>query len=111
MVGQPLWLHGDPHPGNVLIDHDRVSAVLDFGDITAGDPATDLAIGWLGFGLSGRTQFAQAYTAELRLDDETWERARGWALCLGLALLANSDDNPTLAAVGRHAIDQASAEL
>jgi aminoglycoside phosphotransferase (APT) family kinase protein len=110
VVAGAALVAGDPHPGNVLIEHGRVSAVLDFGDITAGDPATDLAIGWLGFDASGRAEFAQAYAAEHGPDDDTWQRARGWALCLGLALLANSDDNPALAAVGRHAIDQASAE-
>lgn len=30
----PLWLHGDPHPGNVLIEQGRFSAVLAFGDMT-----------------------------------------------------------------------------
>jgi aminoglycoside phosphotransferase (APT) family kinase protein len=35
--GPPGWLHGDPHPANILIQDGRVSGVLDFGDITAGD--------------------------------------------------------------------------
>jgi aminoglycoside phosphotransferase (APT) family kinase protein len=34
----PVWLHGDLHPANILIDDGRISAVIDFGDLTAGDP-------------------------------------------------------------------------
>jgi aminoglycoside phosphotransferase (APT) family kinase protein len=43
--GPPLWLHGDLHPAKVLTHAGRLAAVIEFGDITAGDPATDLAIG------------------------------------------------------------------
>ncbi len=52
--GPPLWLHGDPHPGNVLVRAGTVSAVIDFGDLTAGDPATDLALAWLAFDRAAR---------------------------------------------------------
>ena len=41
-AGPPVWLHGDLHPSNVLVDDGRVCGVIDFGDLTAGDPATDL---------------------------------------------------------------------
>ena len=37
--GPPVWLHGDLHPANVLVNDGQVSGVIDFGDITAGDPA------------------------------------------------------------------------
>ena len=36
-------LHGDLVPGHVLVDGDRVSGIIDFGDAMAGDPAWDLA--------------------------------------------------------------------
>jgi aminoglycoside phosphotransferase (APT) family kinase protein len=38
------WLHGDLHPHNLLTVDGGLSGVADFGDITSGDPATDLAI-------------------------------------------------------------------
>jgi hypothetical protein len=37
-------------------------------------------------------------------DGGTWTRARGWALVLGLACLANSADNPLIASVGERTI-------
>ena len=42
-----VWIHGDLHPGNLLVRDGRLSGVLDFGDVTAGDPATDLSVGWM----------------------------------------------------------------
>ena len=49
--GPPLWLHGDLHGSNLLTttvgQSRRLSAVIDFGDITAGDPATDLAVDFI----------------------------------------------------------------
>lgn len=111
-AGPPLWLHGDPHPANVLLKTDasgrpaRLAGVIDFGDITAGDPATDLAAAWLIFDADARDAF-RAHTQELApLDDTTWLRARGWALNMGTAIAAFSDDNPRLAAIGAHVLDQ-----
>jgi len=99
--GPPLWLHGDLHPLNVLFDHGRPSAVIDFGDLTAGDPATDLSVAWMMFTADTRSVFREAAGA---VDDDTWLRARGWALALALAYLANSADVPLLARVGQRTI-------
>lgn len=102
--GPPLWLHGDLHAANVLVDGGRVSAVIDFGDVTAGDPATDLALAWLLFGDDDGARRAFRHAAG-DVDDDTWRRAEGWALALGLAFLANSADNPAFAGLGRRTID------
>ncbi len=77
--GPPLWLHGDLHPSNLLTRSGRLAAVIDFGDLTAGDPATDLAVAWLLFDRVDRERFR----AELDYDDATWLRARGWAIIFG----------------------------
>jgi hypothetical protein len=37
-------------------------------------------------------------------DDDTWRRARGWALALGVAYVASSANDPVLAAEGHAAI-------
>lgn len=110
--GPPLWLHGDPHPANVLVRADegtgrpRLAAMLDFGDLTSGDPATDLGAAWMVFDADGRATF-RAYVDQLTgTDDDTWARARGWALAMGAAIAAHADDDARLAAIGRHVLEQ-----
>ena len=98
----PVWLHGDLHPANILTRDGRLAAVLDFGDLTSGDPATDLATAWLTFDPDGRARFRAA----LDYDDDTWQRASGWALVLAGAFLANSADSPAMLAIGTHGIEQ-----
>lgn len=104
--GPPLWLHGDPHPGNLLTDGTTISGVIDFGDLTAGDPATDLAAGWLVFETEARPAYREATGA----DDATWRRARGWALCMGVAMLATSQDNPPYRRLGRRTVSAVLAD-
>lgn len=99
--GPPVWLHGDLHPNNLLVDEGRISAVVDFGDLTAGDPATDLAVAWTLLPAPARSTLRQAVGT---VDDVTWHRARGWALSLALAYLAHSADDPSFARLGRRAI-------
>jgi aminoglycoside phosphotransferase (APT) family kinase protein len=97
-----VWLHGDLHPANILTRTGQLAAVLDFGDLTSGDPATDLATAWLTFDPAGRARFRDA----LDYDDDTWLRAEGWALLLAGAFLANSADSPAMLAIGTHGIEQ-----
>jgi aminoglycoside phosphotransferase (APT) family kinase protein len=95
-AGPPLWLHGDLHPANLLVHHGRLSAVIDFGDITSGDPATDLSVAWMLLPAPARATFRDASGGSIAVDDDTWTRARGWALALALAYLANSADDPVI---------------
>lgn len=130
--GPALWLHGDPHPYNIVVSDDAarsedtvmsedvmseeppgdvtLRAVVDFGDMTSGDPACDLAAAWLVFDAAGRRTFratvdAAAAGSAVPLDPAVWQRARGWALVLATALLAHSDDAPDLAAAGRQTVE------
>lgn len=95
---ESVWLHGDLHPGNILVDGDKLSALIDFGDVTAGDPAYDLAVGWLAFDAEGRHVFRRA-TGD-RYDDETWIRARAWAAALAAILSHTNDDRDDLRELG-----------
>ena len=104
--GAPVWLHGDLHPANILVHRGHISGVIDFGDITAGDPAADLSVAWLFLPADCRGAFRGAYRAASGHadSDSTWARARGWALALSLAFLAHSADNPLIAAIGHRTI-------
>ncbi|MHA7146311.1 aminoglycoside phosphotransferase family protein [Arthrobacter sp. TmT3-37] len=100
-TGPDLWLHGDLHPANLVLGPDGVLAgVVDFGDLCSGDPATDLAAAWLGFDAAGRSVFRTELEALRPVDAATWARARGWAMSMGSALAASSDDAPEFLALG-----------
>lgn len=104
--GPALWLHGDLHPANILLRAGRLSAVIDFGDLTAGDPATDLATAWLTFDGEGRRRFTARLNHHCSIDADTWRRARGWALIMSTAMLSASDDHPVLRKVGEDSLEQ-----
>ncbi len=108
---RPVWLHGDMHPANVLVDDGgRVCAVIDFGDLTAGDPATDLTIAWMLFGDDDRARQAFRTAAgadDGGIDDDTWQRGRGWALAIGVALIASSADDEAYTRLGRATVSAA----
>ena len=103
--GPPAWLHGDLHPANVLVNDGQVNGVIDFGDITAGDPASDLSVAWMLLPPGCHASFWSAYqTAGGRVDDALRARARGWALNFAIVFLAHSEDNPVLLEVGRRTL-------
>ncbi|GIG64698.1 aminoglycoside phosphotransferase family protein [Phytomonospora endophytica] len=78
--GPPVWIHGDLMSGNLLMNSGHLSAVIDFATLRAADPAGDLLAAWYVFDAQTR----QTYRSELGVDDDTWARARGWALSLSL---------------------------
>lgn len=99
--GPPLWLHGDLHPLNLLLDPGGgLAGVLDWGDLCAGDPACDLAAPWLLFDAPGRARCQAALAASGTYDAAVADRARAWALHLALIFATECDDLPALRAVG-----------
>ena len=98
----PVWIHGDLHPANLIANNGILRAVIDFGDLTAGDPATDLAGLWMLLPEHQHHVFWHAYEARAPFgaDEALKTRAKGWAAALTLAILANSADNETMAAIG-----------
>ncbi len=97
--GPPMWLHGDLHPANILVAHGKVSAVIDFGDVCAGDPATDLGAAWMLLPKWAMPRFAAAYGG---LDSDLERRALGWAVLFALMLLEiGLDGRPSYEAIGR----------
>jgi aminoglycoside phosphotransferase (APT) family kinase protein len=87
--GSPVWFHGDAQPGNLLLDHGRLSAVLDFGGCGVGDPACDTTIAWTF--LSGDS--SRIFRERLPLDSATWVRGRGWAIWKATKVLVAALDN------------------
>lgn len=104
--GPPLWLHGDLHPSNMLTLDGRLSAIIDFGDICSGDPASDLALAWMLFPPAERAQFRTA----THVGDHTWRRAAGWALNLSLAYMTG-DDSTSMPAIGRATLTEVLTEF
>lgn len=102
--GPPVWIHGDLQAGNLLAERGRLTGVIDFGALGVGDPACDVMAAWIFVSPEARDHFR----AFLEVDGATWERARGWALSVGLiALPYYRDTNPAFAATARRWIEEA----
>lgn len=105
--GPAVWVHGDLHPANlVLAASGALAAVIDFGDVCAGDPACDLATAWLTFDATGRAAFRAEVEYRQETDAATWDRARGWALVLGSAIVDSIGTSSALGRVGAYALGQ-----
>ncbi|WP_245633608.1 aminoglycoside phosphotransferase family protein [Amycolatopsis jejuensis] len=83
-TGSPLWLHGDLHPANVVTQDGALTGVIDFGDLSSGDPATDLSAAWILLPADAAPRFFAAYA---QADEATITRARGWAVMRALNLI------------------------
>lgn len=85
----------------------RLSGVLAFGGLTAGDPATDLSVAWMLLREPARRSLRELTCGPHGwLDDDTWIRARAWALALAAAHLAGADANGRLTSMAAITIDQ-----
>lgn len=84
---EPVWLHGDLTPANMLVKEEKLRAIIDFGACGVGDPACDLSMAWTFFDGHARDVFA----AMVNLDRKTWERARGWTLWKALISLRSQE--------------------
>lgn len=104
MKESPAWFHGDFHTGNLLTVDGRLSAVIDFGGLGIGNPASDLTIAFTLMSAGSRA----AFRATPGVDDATWARGRGWALATGLnAYTSYAAVNPRAAAQTTRQIIQA----
>jgi len=85
----PVWLHGDVHPGNVLIRQECLAAVIDWGLSGVGDGACDLLSAWAMFERTPREVFRKAVDAS----DADWQRGAGWALSMAVIYLPYAYQN------------------
>ena len=99
----PIWIHGDFAIGNILLDGGKLSAVIDFGGAAVGDPACDLVIAWTY--LSGKAR--EIFISETDMEQDTWLRARAWALWKATFELCQiSDKNSPEARLQKRIIDE-----
>ena len=85
----PVWVHGDISAGNLLVQDGRLSAVIDYGQLTIGDPACDLSITWTLF----KDESREVFREKLALDADTWKRGRAWALWKALIIAAGMTES------------------
>jgi aminoglycoside phosphotransferase (APT) family kinase protein len=98
----PVWVHGDIHAANILVQDGVATAVIDFGLMSIGDPACDLAVAWSFI----PQEFRQHFLDAAGLDEAAKQRGKGWALYFGaIALSYYRGKNSTLAAIATQAID------
>lgn len=104
VTSERVWLHGDLHGKNVIVDDGDISAIIDWGDICRGDRATDLmaAFALVPSEVSTVAEYAGA-------DDPAWERARGWAVHFAVLYLLHSDDDPVMESMGLKLLDALAA--
>ncbi len=105
-TGQPVWIHGDPHPHNTIVSRGnqgfRLSGLVDFGDLCTGDPASDLGMAWMHFSPEVIDRFMTSYGVQN--GSATWLRARGWALRYSM-LTSTLEESDPLGIVGRETLD------
>ncbi|PPK67392.1 phosphotransferase [Actinokineospora auranticolor] len=114
--GPPVWVHGDLHPANVVVADGTLAGVVDFGDLSVGDPASDLASAWVLLPAGAAARFFAAYG---EVDDGMVRRARGLAALksLFLMLMGQNGDRglpggkPAWGPAGRAALDRVLAGL
>lgn len=97
-----VWIHADLMPGNLLVRDGRLAAVIDLEAACIGDPAVDLMPAWNLLAAGAR----QTYRRVLGVDDDTWERGRGWAIVQAIvALPYYVDTNPVMATTAQHTLN------
>ena len=104
-----VWVHGDLSDGNLLVRDGRLTGVIDWGGLAAGDPAVDLMVAWNLFDRASR----EAYRDQLGLVDEAmWIRGRAWAASAAMqALPYYRDTNAAIMARSRRASSAIVADL
>lgn len=101
--GADVMSHGDLIPGNVLVEDDRLTGVLDGGGFGPADPALDLVAAWHLLDDGPRTTLRQA----LGCGDLEWSRGRAWAFEQAMGLVwYYAESSPALSRLGRRTLDR-----
>lgn len=86
-TAEPVWFHGDVAVGNMLMQHGRLTALIDFGTSGVGDPACDYVMAWTFFSAKARGVFLEGLDAGMIL------RAKAWAIWKALICYDGNADS------------------
>ncbi|HVE62472.1 MAG TPA: aminoglycoside phosphotransferase family protein [Mycobacteriales bacterium] len=104
--GEPVWVHGDLLPGNLVVVEGRLTGVIDWSPAGVGDPACDAMLAW-----ALPADARAVYRAALEIDDATWARGRGWALQQAVTFIPYYRHTiPSAVAAARRRLDAVLAE-
>ena len=96
-----FWI-ASPSVRNDGVNMYKLSAIIDFGGASVGDPACDLVIAWTY--LSGKAR--EIFISKMNMNPDTWLRARAWALWKATFELCQiADKNSLEAQVQKKIID------
>lgn len=105
---EPARIHGDLIKPNLLVNGGRITAVIDFGGVGVGDPASDIVPAWSVFSKKARKVFREI----LSVDDDTWHRARGYALHQAVMIIPYySKTNPDFTAMAKDTLIELLSEI
>ena len=115
--GRELLLHGDPHPGNVVLPPPATpgpATLIDWGDTTRGDPASDLGALLLHAPSPALLETYRRRAAWTGVEDDgIWEalrqRAWAWATRMALALSLAYPGGHELGRIGRRLLEDGSS--
>ncbi len=79
------WVHGDLHPQNILTQNNKFSAIIDWGDLTSGDPAVDAAAFYMLF-------LDPMAINQYSTDPDLIARSRGWAILFAVMILSKDPE-------------------
>lgn len=100
---EPVLVHGDLHPRNIVTGAGDIVAIIDWGDMTPGDPATDLSAVWSLFDTHVHDSFWNAYGP---ISPQTHDRARAWAIYFSVLWVADAGDVGEFLRMGRKTLSR-----
>ena len=98
---EPVLVHRDLGPGNLLIRNGQLTAVIDWGALATGDPVLDIGFEDL-FATNARAR--AAFRSVVPVDDKMRSRIRGWQLCGVVSVAYYAETNPRMAEDARRLI-------
>lgn len=104
---KPVWVHGDVAVGNLLVKNGELYSVIDFGVLGVGDPSCDYVMAWTFF----KNESRDIFKSELKCDEDTWNRARGWALWKALITYDINNENSELSIWAKSTIEEILKEI